>query len=88
VRRKIASYISSWKRKGYSSGIPDEADSVLEAMNKAPSYRAICRAILRNDIALTTLGYSRPKTDAYMALKRIELDERLRSSEAADIEGV
>jgi hypothetical protein len=40
----------------------------------------VCRAILKNDLALVSLGFQRPKSDAYMALKRIELDERLRSN--------
>lgn len=31
---------------------------------------------MRNDLALTTLGYVRPKTRAYMTLKRIEIEAR------------
>lgn len=84
MKRRIAEYIRKWKSKGYPNGIPDQADPRLEELCKAPSYRMICRAILRNDLALTSLGFSRPKTDAYMELKRIEIqgrvDERLRGS--------
>lgn len=76
MKRKIRNYIKEWERKGYSTGIPEEAPSRLEAMNKAPSFRMICKAILRNDIALTTLGFSREKTDAYMTIKRIEIEAR------------
>ena len=76
MKKKILSYIKSWQSKGYSSGIPDEAPTRLEAANKVPSYRQICRAIMRNDLALTTLGFSRPKTGAYMALKKIEIEAR------------
>lgn len=82
--RKIHDYISKWERRGYSDGIPDEADPVLEEHVKAPSYRAICLSILRNDRQLVSLGYSRPKSYAYMELKRIEIaertNERIRSS--------
>ena len=74
--RKISDYVSKWERRGYSDGIPDEADPVLEEMIKAPSYRAICMAILKNDRQLVTLGYNRPKSYAYMELKRIEIAER------------
>ena len=76
MRRKIEAYISKWRSQGYPNDIPDEADARLESMIKAPSYRAICRAIMQNDIALVSLGYSREKTEAYMGLKRIEIASR------------
>lgn len=73
---KLLDYISKWEKRGYADGIPDEADEMLEEHIKAPSYRAICLAILKNDCQLVTLGYSRPKSDAYMNLKRIEIEGR------------
>lgn len=76
MRAKIAHYINKWEGQGYPAGIPDEADPKLEALNKAPSYRHICKAILKNDIALTTLGYTRPDCTAYGAIKRLEIEER------------
>lgn len=76
MKQKILDYVSRWERRGYENGIPDESCPHLEARGKAPSYRLICRAILRNDLALTTLGYSKEKTDAYMAYKRIEIEGR------------
>lgn len=78
MKRKIQQYVKDWERKGYSHGIPQEAPPRLEANNRVPSYRQICRAIMRNDLALTTLGFSRPKTDAYMAIKRVEIEARNR----------
>lgn len=76
MRSKIEHYISKWESQGYPSGIPDEAPNRLEALNKAPSYRHICKAILKNDIALTSLGYSRPNCEAYGTIKRIEIEGR------------
>lgn len=73
---KIEHYIKKWESQGYASGIPDEADIKLESLNKAPSYRAICKAILSNDNHLTSLGYSRPSCYSYGVLKRVELEER------------
>lgn len=67
----IMSYIKDWESKCYSDGIPDEAPSELGI--KVPSYKMICRAILRNDRNLLTLGYSRPHNDYYNELKRKEL---------------
>ena len=76
MKAKILSYVSTWKRRGYSDGIPDFCHPELEAANKVASYRMICRAIMRNDLAMTTLGFTRPKTAAYMALKKIEIEQR------------
>jgi predicted phosphoadenosine phosphosulfate sulfurtransferase len=73
---KINDYISKWEKRGYGGQIPDESDPVLEQEVKAPSYRAICMAIMKNDRQCATLGYSRPKTVAYMTLKQIEIAER------------
>jgi predicted phosphoadenosine phosphosulfate sulfurtransferase len=82
MKDKIIHYNQKWEKKGYKQGIPDEAPAVLEAMCKVPSYRMICKAILRNDFALTSLGLSKPKSQAYNLLKRIELDERARSNKS------
>ena len=76
MKNKIRSYVSSWKRKGYENGIPDESPVELESNNKVPSYRMICRAIMRNDVSLSTLGFSRNKTPEYMASKKLEIEAR------------
>lgn len=76
MRTKILRYVQMWETRGYSGGIPDEAPSPLEARCRVPSYRAICRAILTNDVALTSLGFQREPCEAYTALKRIELRRR------------
>lgn len=81
MRAKILKYIAKWKGRGYPDDIPDEADLKLEAMKKVPSYRMICKAILKNDVALTSLGYSKPQCDSYGVLKRIELAERKAKNE-------
>jgi predicted phosphoadenosine phosphosulfate sulfurtransferase len=74
--KRIRKYIKEWEGKGYASGIPDEAPIRLEQLNKAPSYRQICFAIMKNDITLQSLGFSRPKCQVYNELKRAELIER------------
>lgn len=76
MRQKIEQYITKWESQGYPAGIPDAADVRLEALNRVPSYRHICKAILKNDIFLTSLGYSRPDCEAYGTIKRIEIEER------------
>lgn len=73
MRKKINNYVLDWERKGYFNGIPDEAPARLEALNKVPSYRMICKAILKNDISLKTLGLIQIKPPSYHEFKKIEL---------------
>lgn len=73
LKRKIDAWIRSWSRKGYPGGIPDEAPILLEEAGRVPSYRMICKAIMKNDVCLLTLGGNRPKCEIYTALKKAEL---------------
>lgn len=75
-KRRIESYIEQWKKRGYPDGIPDEAPSRLEDLNKVASYRMICLTIMRNDFQCETLGFSRRPCEMYMALKKIEIEAR------------
>lgn len=76
MKEKILEYIAKWESQGYKDGIPDSADLKLESLGKCPSYRKICMAILKNDVCLVSLGYSRPKSTAYSVLKKIEIEAR------------
>jgi Predicted phosphoadenosine phosphosulfate sulfotransferase len=73
---KIISYIKTWENRCYPDGLPDEAPNELESRGLVPSYRRICKAILKNDVQLQTLGFSRPQCELYMQLKKRELTER------------
>lgn len=73
MQQKIREYVKTWESRGYPDGIPDEADPVLEKLNKVPSFRMICRAIMKNDSTLLSLGYSRQSCLIYNSLKREEL---------------
>ena len=74
MRQQVLDYIATWEARGYSDGLPDEVPHRLMVLNRAPSYKAICKAILRNDI--TELGASRPFSPWYSELKRIEIEGR------------
>lgn len=76
MKKKINTYINRWLSQGYPDGLPDEAPAPLEALNKVGSYRLICTALMKNDVTLKTLGYSRPACPLYSALKRQELIAR------------
>lgn len=66
-------FIRGWKGRGYQDGIPDEAPRVLENKHWAPSWRRLCKVLLRNDWWCKGLGLQQPKSKAYeqyLALRR------------------
>lgn len=46
-----------WKKRCYSVDIPDEVPTKVMRALKAPSYKAIVIAILKNDYAMKDLGF-------------------------------
>jgi predicted phosphoadenosine phosphosulfate sulfurtransferase len=67
---KIAVFLHWWSNRGYP-GIPDETDPKLEAAKKAPSWRRICKALLRNDYWCKGLSFTQQKSPAYERYKKI-----------------
>lgn len=64
---KIAVFIRWWQVKDparYANGIPDAADPGLERQRKAPSWRRICKALLRNDYWCKGLSFSQQTSGA------------------------
>lgn len=64
-KSKIAVYIKWYMDRGYEDGIPDEADLQMEKKRDVPSWRRICRTLLRNDYWCKGLGFSPTKQSAY-----------------------
>lgn len=64
-KSKIAVYIKWYMDRGYPDGIPDEADLQMEKKRDVPSWRRICRTLLRNDYWCKQLGFSPTKQSAY-----------------------
>lgn len=62
---KFKTFIKWWKVRGYADGIPDEAPSILEAKRIAPSWRRLCKVLLRNDYWCKGLAFTQPKSEAY-----------------------
>lgn len=73
---KIYTFIKWWEERGYETGIPDEAPYLLESKKLAPSWRRICKSLLRNDFWCKGLGFTQHKTDAYK--KYLDLKKRQR----------
>lgn len=60
-RNKIAVFLKWYQDRGYSSGIPDDGP-----MDKsAPSWKRICKALLRNDYWCKGLSFTQHKSEAY-----------------------
>jgi len=68
---KIILFQRWWKNKGYPDGLPDEVDYRLEQARKAPSWRRVCKSLLRNDYWCKGLGFSQQSSAGYV--KYLEL---------------
>ena len=78
---RFKKFIWGWHQRGYSS-IPDEAPLELEAKCWAPSWRRMCKVLLRNDYGCKGLGQTQPKSDAYGEYIKIR-DARRAAEKAA-----
>jgi predicted phosphoadenosine phosphosulfate sulfurtransferase len=77
-KNKIAVYLKWWSKRGYENGIPDLAEVRLESYGKVPTWRKVCKTILRNDYWCKGLGFSPTKSQAYqkyVALMKKRRDE-------------
>lgn len=61
---RFRSFLKGWRTRGYAT-IPDEAPKVLEDKQWAPSWRRLCKVLLRNDHWCKGLGMTQPKSEAY-----------------------
>lgn len=68
---KIAVFLKWWQDRSYPNGIPDEVDLELEAHKKAPSWRRVCKALLRNDYWCKGLSFTQTKAEAYEKYMKI-----------------
>ena len=55
---RVSEYVRTWRRRCYSTGIPDEVPPKVCASGRAPSWKAIAIAILQNDLQLRQLGFA------------------------------
>ena len=68
---RFKKFISGWQDRGYTI-IPDEAPEQLEAKCWVPSWRRLCKVILRNDYWCKSLGQTQPFSEAYGKYKEIK----------------
>ena len=73
-QNKIVLFQKWWMARGYEDGIPDEAHYDMEAARRAPSWRRVCKSLLRNDYWGKGMGFSQHKSAAYQ--KYLDLMKR------------
>jgi predicted phosphoadenosine phosphosulfate sulfurtransferase len=75
-KNKIYTFIKWWEERGYYEGLPDEAPAILESERVAPSWRRICKSLLRNDYWCKGLGFTQHKTEAYNKYLKLKKEQR------------
>lgn len=65
-------WLKGWHARGYLDGIPDFAPPELEKKYWAPSWRRLCKVLLRNDYWCKGLGMQQPKSEAYGRYMKIK----------------
>lgn len=73
---RFKKFIAGWKQRGYNT-IPDEAPHELEVKCWAPSWRRMCKVLLRNDYWCKGLGQTQPLSDSYQKFKEIKAKRKL-----------
>lgn len=68
---RFKKFIYGWHNRGYDK-IPEEAPAELESKCWAPSWRRMCKVLLRNDYWCKGLGQAQPKSEAYQKYKEIK----------------
>ncbi|HBT4791428.1 TPA: DUF3440 domain-containing protein [Klebsiella quasipneumoniae subsp. similipneumoniae] len=63
-RNKIAVYLQWYRTRGFPEDIPDQQDNDLGARD-IPSWRRICKTIIKNDFWCKTLSFSPTKQQHY-----------------------
>lgn len=62
---KVAVFQKWWMDRGYKNGIPDEADLKMESEKLVPSWRRVCKSLLRNDYWCKGLSFTQHRSEAY-----------------------
>jgi predicted phosphoadenosine phosphosulfate sulfurtransferase len=61
-KKKIDKFWAYWEKEGYET-MPDKSDPKLEAKKKAPSWRRVCKVLLKNDYWCKGLSFSQTKRE-------------------------
>lgn len=73
---KIVVFRKWWMERGYKDGIPQEAPYELEAARKVPSWRRVCKSLLRNDYWCKGLSFTQHRSEAYEKYLKLMKERR------------
>lgn len=73
---RFRGWLKGWQARGYRDGIPDEAPRALEKKYWAPSWRRVCKVLLRNDWWCKGLGLTQPRSAAYERYMQIKRERK------------
>jgi hypothetical protein len=76
VHSRVNRFVDTWVMRGYDDGLPEKVPSELMQESLAPSYQQIAIALLKNDMNMTSLGFTAKTSPWYGVLKRHELQHR------------
>lgn len=62
---KIILFQRWWANRGYTDGIPDEAELALEMKRRVPSWRRVVKSLLRNDYWCKGMSFTQHRSAAY-----------------------
>jgi predicted phosphoadenosine phosphosulfate sulfurtransferase len=74
--KRFNEWLLGWHKRGYRNGIPDFAPRELEKKYWAPSWRRMCKVLLRNDWWCKGLGLMQPKSAAYERYMQIKRERK------------
>jgi predicted phosphoadenosine phosphosulfate sulfurtransferase len=72
-QEKIDKFIAWWQKEGHKT-IPDFADPKMEAKRKIPSWRRVCKVLLKNDYWCKGLSFSQTKRELE---KQLEITQKI-----------
>jgi predicted phosphoadenosine phosphosulfate sulfurtransferase len=73
---KIAVYLKWYKDHGYPEDIPDEQEGDCDSKDRVPSWKRICKTLLRNDYWCKTLSFAPTKTASYERYRKLMKERR------------
>jgi predicted phosphoadenosine phosphosulfate sulfurtransferase len=77
-KNKIAIYLHWYGERSYVKGIPDEQEQDLGPKDNHPSWRRICKVLLRNDYWCKALSFTPTKAASYENYLRVMRNRRTR----------
>lgn len=67
---KIQVFLNWYETRGFPDGIPDEAPPKLEAAKRLPSWRRVCKTLVKLDWWCKGLSFSQTRSDGYAEYQR------------------